>query len=231
MEQALKITGVLSDPTRYYIYKYISQKHSYVTVQEIADEFDIHPNVARLHLSKLEDVHMLKSETKKTGKGGRPSRLYVLSEDVIQLQFPFRDYQLLARIAFNSLLSLGAAGEKALYETGKQFGTELMQQHMLRLNVSEDALTVEQKVQIAKEAFSTAGLSPAFELSTDGTKIFYDVHNCPFKEVAVHHPTEICNMHGDMMKGIFEILFPNMELTRNDSLLDGCKSCNYKLTI
>ena len=32
------------------------------------------------------------------------------------------------------------------------------------------------------------------------------------------------------MKGIFEILFPNMELTRNDSLLDGCKSCNYKLT-
>ncbi|MED3059959.1 transcriptional regulator, partial [Bacillus thuringiensis] len=47
MEQALKITGVLADPTRYYIYKYISQKHSYVTVQEIADEFDIHPNVAR----------------------------------------------------------------------------------------------------------------------------------------------------------------------------------------
>lgn len=68
MEQALKITGVLADPTRYYIYKYISQKHSYVTVQEIADEFDIHPNVARLHLSKLEDVHMLKSETKKTEK-------------------------------------------------------------------------------------------------------------------------------------------------------------------
>ena len=56
-----------------------------------------------------------------------------------------------------------------------------MQQHMQRLNVSEDALTVEQKVQIAKEAFSTAGLSPAFELSADGTKIFYDVHNCPFK--------------------------------------------------
>lgn len=25
MEQALKITGVLADPTRYYIYKYISQ--------------------------------------------------------------------------------------------------------------------------------------------------------------------------------------------------------------
>ena len=231
MEQALKITGVLSDPTRYYIYKYISQKHDYVTVQEIADEFNIHPNVARLHLSKLEDVNMLKSETKKTGKGGRPSRLYVLSDDLIQLQFPFRDYQLLAKIACNSLLSLGAAGEKALYETGKQFGKELMEQHMQRLHVTEETLTVEQKMQIAKEALTTAGLSPSFELGSDGTKIFYDVYNCPFKEVATSHPTEICNMHGDMMKGIFEILFPNMELTRNDNLLEGCKSCNYRIQL
>ena len=231
MEQALKITGVLSDPTRYYIYKYISQKHSYVTVQEIADEFNIHPNVARLHLSKLEDVNMLRSETKKTGKGGRPSRFYVLSEDLIQLQFPFRDYQLLAKIAFNSLLSLGVAGEKVLYETGKQFGKELMEQHMQRLNINEDSLTLEHKVQIAKEALSTAGLSPSFELSTDGTQIFYDVYNCPFKEVAVHHPEEICHMHSDMMKGIFEILFPSMELTRHDTLLDGCKSCNYKVQL
>lgn len=150
MEQALKITGVLSDPTRYYIYKYISQKHNYVTVQEIADEFTIHPNVSRLHLSKLEDVNMLKSETKKTGKGGRPSRLYALSDDLIQLQFPFRDYQLLAKIAFNTLISLGAAGEKALYETGKQFGTELMEQHMQRLNISEASLTLEQKYKLPK---------------------------------------------------------------------------------
>jgi len=230
MEQALKITNVLSDPTRYYIYKYISQKHTEVTVQEIADEFDIHPNVARLHLSKLEDVNMLKSETKKTGKGGRPSRLYALSDDVIQLQFPFRDYQLLAQIACNTLFSLGEVGEKALYETGKKFGKELMEQQMNRLNRNENELTVEQKIQIAKEALSTAGLSPEFELSTDRSKIFYDVYNCPFKEVAVHHPKEVCNMHVDMMKGIFEVLFPNMELTRDDTMFEtGCKSCNYHL--
>lgn len=231
MEQTLKITGVLSDSTRYYIYKYISQKHSDVTVQEIADEFNIHPNVARLHLSKLEDVNMLTSETKKTGKGGRPSRLYTLSDDVIQLQFPFRDYRTLAQIACNTLLSLGSIGEQALYETGKQFGKEIMKQHLQRLNIDESELTIEQKTQIAKEALSTAGLSPAFELNINEGKIFYEVHNCPFKEVAIHHPTEMCNMHGNMMKGIFEILFTNIELTRHDNILDGCKSCNYQLSI
>ncbi|MEI4829262.1 helix-turn-helix domain-containing protein [Bacillus sp. FJAT-53711] len=230
MEQALKITNVLSDPTRYYIYQYISQKHNEVTVQEIADEFNIHPNVARLHLSKLEDVNMLKSETKKTGKGGRPSRLYALSDDVIQLQFPFRDYQLLAQIACNTLLSLGEVGKNALYETGKQFGKELMEQHLRHLNINENELTVEQKIQIAKEALTTAGLSPTFELSIDETKIFYEVYNCPFKEVAIHHPKEICNMHEDMMKGIFEILFPNKDLTRNDTMLEtSCKSCSYHI--
>lgn len=68
MEQTLRITNVLSDPTRYYIYQYISKQHQEVTVQEIADGFNIHPNVARLHLSKLEDVNMLVSETKKQVK-------------------------------------------------------------------------------------------------------------------------------------------------------------------
>jgi len=72
MEKTLKITNVLSDPTRYYIYQYITKRHSDVTVQEIADTFEIHPNVARLHLTKLEDVNMLISETKKTGQ--LPSR-------------------------------------------------------------------------------------------------------------------------------------------------------------
>lgn len=68
MEQTLKITNVLSDPTRYYIYQYITKRHQEVTVQEVAENFNIHPNVARLHLSKLEDVNMLASETKRLEK-------------------------------------------------------------------------------------------------------------------------------------------------------------------
>ena len=69
---------------------------------------------------------MLVSETKKTGKGGRPSRLYRLSNEVIQLHFPYRDYQLLSKIAIETMASLGEAGQKALYETGKRFGLDLI---------------------------------------------------------------------------------------------------------
>ncbi|WP_028399192.1 helix-turn-helix transcriptional regulator [Ectobacillus panaciterrae] len=231
MKQVLKVTNVLSDSTRYYIYQYISKKHDDVTVQEVADEFHIHPNVARLHLTKLEDVNMLVSETKKTGKGGRPSRLYRLSQDVIQLQFPFRDYQLLSQIALDTLLSLGEAGNKALYETGKKFGKELLERHLLNAAMTEDELSFEEKANIAKEAFAAAGLSPEFEVNKTQKKFFYQVYNCPFKELAQNRAHVVCSMHGAIMKGIFETLFTDIELISNENMLTNCKSCDYQLHI
>ncbi|XGA29544.1 helix-turn-helix domain-containing protein [Virgibacillus sp. CBA3643] len=59
MENTLKLTNVLSDPTRYNIYQFIVKHHKEVSVVEIAGEFDIHQNVARLHLSKLEDINLV----------------------------------------------------------------------------------------------------------------------------------------------------------------------------
>jgi predicted ArsR family transcriptional regulator len=93
MDQTLKVTNVLADPTRYQIYQFIIKKHSDVTVKEIAENFSIQANVAPLHLSKLEDAGLLVSESAKTGKGGRPSRHHKLTDELIQMNFPFRDFQ------------------------------------------------------------------------------------------------------------------------------------------
>lgn len=226
MEKTLKITNVLSDPTRYYIYQYITKRHKDVTVQEIADNFDIHPNVARLHLSKLEDVNMLVSETKKTGKGGRPSRLYRLSDDVIQLNFPFRDYQLLSKIAIESFISLGEAGLKALYETGKKYGTELIQQEMARDQSFED-FTFEQKLNLLRDAATMAGFYPEFESDEEQSKIYFQIFNCPFKELALEQSETVCTTHYEFLKGMFEALFDSVELVEKGNLLQGCSSCSY----
>ncbi|UOY93997.1 helix-turn-helix domain-containing protein [Ectobacillus sp. JY-23] len=226
MDQALKITNVLADPTRYYIYQYVSKKHGDVTVQEIADAFAVHPNVARLHLTKLEDVHMLVSDTQKTGKGGRPSRIYRLSETVVQLQFPFRDYQTLSQIAIEALISLGDIGKQALFQVGQKFGHVAIQQYVLQTHATE--LSFEDKINIAKEIFCTAGLSPEFEVNADTKQVFYEVYNCPFKELATTTHA-ICDMHGAFMKGVFQTLFTDIDLQRTDSILHNCKSCNYQL--
>ena len=56
MPNTLKITHTLADETRYSIYQYVLQEGKEVTVHEIATAFSIHPNVARMHLTKLADV-------------------------------------------------------------------------------------------------------------------------------------------------------------------------------
>lgn len=231
MEQTLKITNVLSDPTRYYIYTYITKSHKEVTVQEIADNFNIHPNVARLHLSKLEDVNMLVSETKKTGKGGRPSRLYRLSDDVIQLHFPYRDYQLLSKIAMQTMASLGEAGQKALHATGKRFGLELIEQEVSKNPQIGETMTFEQKLDIIKSAATLAGLSPEFVVNEDKSKVFFQVFNCPFKEVASDHMDSVCKMHASFLKGMFEALFTDVDLVEGDNMIAGCEACSYQATL
>ncbi|WP_044894806.1 helix-turn-helix transcriptional regulator [Bacillus alveayuensis] len=229
MEQTLKITSVLADPTRYYIYQYITKKHGEVSVQEIADAFSIHPNVARLHLTKLEDVNLLVSETQKTGKGGRPSRLYRLSDDVIQLYFPFRDYQLLSKIAMQTMMKLGEAGKQALYETGKQFGKELVENHLANEQATYP-LSFSQKVDILKKAAETAGLYPTFDIRENENKIYFRIYNCPFKEVAVHQTDTVCHMHNAFIRGMLETLFTEVELIEEENMIDGCDACSYLIT-
>lgn len=230
MEQTLKITNVLSDPTRYYIYQYITKRHKEVTVQEVAENFDIHPNVARLHLSKLEDVNMLISETKKTGKGGRPSRLYRLSDDVIQLHFPFRDYMLLSKVAIQTMISLGEAGREALYLTGKRFGTEVIEQEIAKRALG-DELEFDEKLSILKNAATLAGFYPEFEASGDHTKIYFQIFNCPFKEVAEDHMETVCSMHHEFLKGMFEGLFNSVELVEKENMISGCETCSYQALV
>ncbi|MED3624663.1 helix-turn-helix transcriptional regulator [Neobacillus thermocopriae] len=230
MEQTLKITNVLSDPTRYYIYQYIIKSHKEVTVQEIADHFQIHPNVARLHLSKLEDVNMLISETKKTGKGGRPSRLYRLSNDVIQLYFPFRDYMLLSKVAIQTMLTLGDKGREALFITGKKFGMELIEQEKAKRK-NGDELDFDEKLSILKNAATLAGFYPEFEVNGEKTKIFFRIYNCPFKEIAGEHPNIVCNMHQEFLKGMFESLFNSVELIEMENMFTGCDTCSYQALV
>lgn len=231
MEQTLKITNVLADPTRYYIYQHIVNNHGDVSVQEIADSFNIHPNVARLHLSKLEDIDMLTSISRKTGKGGRPSRLYRLSDKVIQLHFPYRNYQLLAKIAVQSMMTLGEQGKQALYETGKVFGEELINQQLALNSTSIDRLAFAEKVNMLKNVATIAGLSPEIQASEEENKISFRIFNCPFKEVTEVGPGTICSMHNSFLKGMFEALFENVTIVEIENMMSNCAACSYQASV
>ncbi len=231
LEQTLKITSVLSDATRLHIYEYIAKKHGSVNVQEIAEHFHIHPNVARLHLTKLEDVGMITGRIQKNPKGGRPFRIYKLSDEVINIQFPFRDYEMLSKIALETLLSLGEQGKQALIETGRKFGKRIIEN---KYSASElEGLSTEDKLSLLHDTSSMLGLDPEYEYNEEDDVFIYRIFNCPFKEVALEDSYHtICEMHRYLIIGMFETIFSNKStLIEKSNLLDGCQSCSYHVEI
>jgi predicted ArsR family transcriptional regulator len=231
MEQILKITSVLSDPTRFYIYQYITECHHEVTVQEVADQFNIHSNVARHHLARLEDINMLNSKMVKTGKSGRPNKFYRISDDIIQLHFPFRDYMLLAKTAIETIVSLGEEGRKALFLIGKRFGAEMIEQEITKKSISVSKLDFNQKLDILKFASVLAGFYPELKGNQEKTTIYFQIHNCPFKEIAQNHKETVCNMHKEFLKGMVEELFSSVQLIEQGNLITGCNHCGYQLIV
>src|SRR5699024_506424 len=145
----------------FHIYQYLLQnQETPVTVLNIAEKFDIHPNVARLHLSKLEEIDVVTSYYEKTGRGGRPSKLYQLSDNVIELNFPHRDYKLLSSIAIDTLADLGYVGKKALYKTGSKYCKTTINRSLH--NTSPRVLTVDQKIHLLEEASTMLRMYPDF---------------------------------------------------------------------
>lgn len=231
MEHALEITNVLSDPTRFHIYQHIVHYPNGVTVLDVANKFSIHPNVARIHLSKLEAIRLVTSSIKKTGKGGRPSRIYKLSEETVELHFPYRDYKLLSMIALDSFMELGEVGRKALFHTGKKYGTKIMEQNINKQR-NIDLRSIERKLSILKDAFTMLGMYPRLNYSEAKKQISFRFNNCPFKEIASTNEENqqmICQMHYAFLYGMFEALFSDFTLVEEGNIFENCSNCTYRV--
>lgn len=226
-QKTLKITNVLSDPTRFSIYQYIAKQHTDVTVQEIAEYFGIHANVARLHLTKLEDVKMLVSETKKTGKGGRPSRYYRLSDEVITLQFPYRDYRTLAEICLDALNEFGDEGLKMLNKIGYNYGQEIANKYTYQTGIVVESLSMEEKLEHISVIAMKQGLNSEIEYTPEQNEASFQIYNCIYKELLESHSDILCAMHHSLLLGIFEYFFGKVKLKENQMIACGCDNCSY----
>lgn len=73
-DAATRTAKVLSLPTRAAILSLLLRSGA-KTVKEIADHFQIHPNVARAHLDLMVEAGFLATETRRRTKG-RPAKVY-----------------------------------------------------------------------------------------------------------------------------------------------------------
>lgn len=224
-DQTLKITGVLSDPTRYSIYQYLLTKKEGVTVLDVADKFEIHPNVARLHLTKLEDVELIHSKSEKTGKGGRPGRLYMPSDKVVSISFPPRDFQTLSNVALESLASLGKEGEEVLTKTGRKTGYEQAMEYIERTGINPSKMSLDELIPHILKLTASQGLHPEINKMDEYT-LRFRVSTCTFKESTDKY-SSVCKMHHKMLTGMFEAFFGRVDLIEEDKMSYGAAKCEY----
>ncbi len=201
MDRDHELSAVLADDTRYHIYRSIAERPGEdVTVAQIAERFDLHPNVARMHLSKLEQAGFLATDFRRSAGGGRPAKLYRLSELVVTFGFPPRRYELLSRLALGALAAGGSRDDalRVCREAGAAEGRRALAGEVRAPH--DRAAAAALVTRVAEEQ----GLLPEVAWREEGLEVV--VHNCTFHELSGADPDLVCAMHRAFLEGVLEVV-------------------------
>ncbi|NOY55602.1 MAG: helix-turn-helix domain-containing protein [Actinobacteria bacterium] len=206
LEQTLnQLTATLGDPTRRSIYLRVRSSPEPLTATLVANEFCIHPNVARHHLDRLTEEGYLevtrRRTTGKTGPGaGRPAKCYAPTGKEIDLQFPTRRHDLLIDLLVRIVLHLAPEdGLRVALEIGRDFGREL---------ASGIATTGDNDLTASLETVAALMQREGFEVIADSAGEKLLTEHCPFSASKFEHPEVLCSLDRGIMTGIFEIVDP-----------------------
>lgn len=195
-----RLTAALGDPTRRGIYITVREAAEPLTAGEIAEVFDIHPNVARHHLDKLTDDGYLEVTAKKARSGaGRPAKGFKATDKPIELRLSPRRTDLLVDLLLEVVGELGGSEVSAVArKVGQAYGIELAAELGPREEGFEDAL-----VAVAK-AMSAMG----FGTAADPDAGVYLTNHCPFGQTALAHPEIVCALDQGIVDGLLQCVDP-----------------------
>jgi predicted ArsR family transcriptional regulator len=217
------VTSAFGDPTRRDIYLAIRETPAGVTATEVAERFDLHPNVARHHLEKLSaggyvtvDVHRVDGAR----AAGRPSKRYKVAEQDATLTFPPRRDDLLATLLARALDVLPPDQAEAMAEeVGFDYGKTLA----ARMAPSEGQRSVKAALATVAEALTAHGFSAHAESSGASLTIVSD--SCPFGAAAQAYPHVICAVDRGMIRGLMSGLYGETQPIFEASRPDGDDHC------
>lgn len=223
----VKASGVLGDPTRYAIQQFITKAGNMpVTATDIAQQFSLHPNVARMHLQKLEDLGLLRAVAAEKGGRGRPGMAYMPSGQAVAFSFPARDFELLSNLLADALSTLGAEAYTLLSRVGRQYGSALAHHVAAEAGADQQPITFAAAVQSTNKALETLGLDPILTERPEGG-FNLTLHNCGFREAATRHPELVCHLCHEIVQGALEAHIANPSITGDKSIPMGNDHCNY----
>jgi predicted ArsR family transcriptional regulator len=219
------LANAFGDPTRREIYLHVRESAGGRTCSEVADHFDLHPNVARHHLDKLAGGGYLEVQLARGESAGRPSKRYTArAHDGGGLSFPPRRDNLMATLLARSLQMLPAdVATTMAEEVGFDYGRALA----AAMEPTEGQRSARNAVVSVADALTAHGFAAHAE-SRDGSLMIVS-EQCPFGEAAQQFPHVVCAVDRGMIRGMLAGLYgetnPQMSASRPAGDSHCCVAC------
>ncbi len=214
------VTSAFGDPTRREIYLFARESERGVTAAEVAERFDMHPNVARHHLDKLAaggylNVHVERAES---AGAGRPSKRYRASEKA--LEFPSRRDDLLVTLLGRTLALLPEREAAAMAEeVGEEYGRNLTRQ----MSPGEGHRSFQSSLHAVADALTAHGFAAHTEKR--GRLSVIVAEQCPFGDAATRYPHVVCAVDRGMIRGMLAGLYGETDPRFTETRPSGDDHC------
>jgi predicted ArsR family transcriptional regulator len=221
------ITNAFGDPTRRGIYLMAREREDGVTAAQVADQFGVHPNVARHHLDKLSAGGYLEVVIERAeGAGaGRPSKHYRVPADAkieAVANVPVHSDDLVLSLLGRALRLLPREqAEVMAEEVGQEYG-RAMAQGMTGADLAAGQRSLRSAMQAVADALTAHGFAAHADQRNNQLRIINN--HCPFGDVAIEHPV-ICAVDRGMVKGMLTALYGNADVSTLQSLPQGDTFC------
>jgi predicted ArsR family transcriptional regulator len=232
------ITSAFGDPTRREIYLFAhvrSEGDGGVTAAEVAEQFDLHPNVARHHLDKLAGGGYVEVATGRTSSGaGRPSKRYRVTSPEMTLELPVRHDDLLVTLLGKALSRLPAAEAEAMAEeVGIEYGKAMADamggpaKDQIAAGGPAAQRSFRTALHVVADALTAHGFAAHAERHQDGLRIVSE--HCPFGGAAIEHPV-ICAVDRGLVRGMLGALYGEAGAATSSSRPMGDDRCVTSVT-
>jgi predicted ArsR family transcriptional regulator len=185
-DELARLGEAFGDPTRLELYRQATDSGP-LSAGEMAAVSGLHRTVVRTHLERLVELGLLEVTLRRTGRGGRPAKLYGRGGIPANVTIPARRYRHLARGLLAALPGV-AGDETALLSAVEEAGAK------------EGAAVGASSLDEAVAWLNDGGYGAV--VTNDEGRLMLELGNCVFSELAMASPAVVCAYDRALLRGL-----------------------------
>ena len=197
-----RLADVFGDPTRRRIYRHLRGCEQPQSASEVAEVFGLHRTVARAHLERLTELDLVTTATRRRAGGGRPAKIYAVSDARLEIMLPPRRYERLARLLLR--LVHETLEPEVATTTAAALGRACGEQTAEEFAGGDTRAPAALSPRAVMDWMDLAGYGATLSSNGHGETVI-EVHNCVYRELSEEYPDVVCAFDRGMLCGMLGV--------------------------